>query len=133
MVARACHAGRRAGRRLVDGLSRLRERFLDARTPDAARSGGMDQGRLVPRQGRRFVTAHREASERQAVYRIGMPLSDDFSSNRFGVLWGFYNPGPNEMSRVQYQTKALRIAGKGSQPNDCSPLVLHRAGHCRIE
>ncbi|WP_116808822.1 family 43 glycosylhydrolase [Steroidobacter cummioxidans] len=52
----------------------------------------------------------------------GMPLSDDFSTNRFGVLWGFYNPGPNEMSRVQYQTKALRIAGKGTQPNDCSPL-----------
>jgi beta-xylosidase len=52
----------------------------------------------------------------------GMPLSDDFSSNRFGVLWGFYNPGPDEMSRVQYQAKALRIAGKGSQPNDCSPL-----------
>jgi beta-xylosidase len=52
----------------------------------------------------------------------GMPLSDDFSTNRFGVLWGFYNPGPNEMSRVQYQTKALRVTGKGSQPNDCSPL-----------
>ena len=52
----------------------------------------------------------------------GMPLSDDFSINRFGVLWGFYNPGPNEMARVQYQTKALRVAGKGSQPNDCSPL-----------
>ncbi|MFC4309825.1 family 43 glycosylhydrolase [Steroidobacter flavus] len=52
----------------------------------------------------------------------GMPLSDDFSSNRFGVLWGFYNPGPDEMSRVQYQPKALRVTGKGSQPNDCSPL-----------
>ncbi|MBM0103779.1 family 43 glycosylhydrolase [Steroidobacter sp. S1-65] len=52
----------------------------------------------------------------------GMPLSDDFSTNRFGVLWGFYNPGPNEMSRVQYQNKALRIAGKGEQPYDCSPL-----------
>ncbi len=52
----------------------------------------------------------------------GMPLSDDFSTHRFGVLWGFYNPGPDEMSRVQYRTRALRIAGKGSQPNDCSPL-----------
>jgi len=54
----------------------------------------------------------------------GMPLSDDFSSNRFGVVWGFYNPGADEMSRVQYQTKALRLAGKGSQPNDCSPLTF---------
>jgi xylan 1,4-beta-xylosidase len=52
----------------------------------------------------------------------GMPLSDDFSTNRFGALWGFYNPGPNEMLRVQYQAKALRVTGKGSQPNDCSPL-----------
>ncbi|MBL8269039.1 family 43 glycosylhydrolase [Steroidobacter sp.] len=52
----------------------------------------------------------------------GMPLSDDFSGNRFGVLWGFYHPGPNELARVQYGTKSLRIAGKGSQPNDCSPL-----------
>jgi xylan 1,4-beta-xylosidase len=52
----------------------------------------------------------------------GLPLSDDFSTNRFGALWGFYNPGPNEMSRVQYRAKALRVTGKGSQPNDCSPL-----------
>lgn len=54
----------------------------------------------------------------------GMPLSDDFSSNRFGALWGFYSPGPDEMSRVQYQPKALRLAAKGSQPNDCSPLCF---------
>ena len=54
----------------------------------------------------------------------GMPLSDDFSSNRFGALWGFYSPGPDEMARVQYQPKALRLAAKGSQPNDCSPLCF---------
>jgi beta-xylosidase len=54
----------------------------------------------------------------------GMPLSDDFSSNRFGVVWGFYDPGPQEMQRVSYQQKALRVAGKGSQPNDCSPLTF---------
>jgi xylan 1,4-beta-xylosidase len=52
----------------------------------------------------------------------GMRLSDDFSTNRFGSLWGFYNPGPDEMSRVQYLTKALRLAGKGTQPFDCSPM-----------
>ncbi len=52
----------------------------------------------------------------------GMPLSDDFSTNRFGVVWGFYDPGPNEMSRVQYQSQAMRLVGKGTQPNDCSPL-----------
>ena len=54
----------------------------------------------------------------------GMPLSDDFSSNRLGALWGFYSPGPDEMSRVQYLDKALRLAGKGTQPFDCSPLTF---------
>lgn len=54
----------------------------------------------------------------------GMPLSDDFSTNRFGSLWGFYNPGPEEMSRVQYLNKAMRVAGKGTQPFDCSPLCF---------
>jgi beta-xylosidase len=52
----------------------------------------------------------------------GMPLSDDFSSNRFGVVWGFYDPGPDEMARVKYQPRAMRLAGKGTQPHDCSPL-----------
>src|SRR5687768_11433306 len=54
----------------------------------------------------------------------GMPLSDVFSSNRLGSLWGFYNPGPDEMSRVKYLDKALRVTGKGAQPNDCSPLCF---------
>jgi beta-xylosidase len=65
--------------------------------------------------------AQKESNQRKSSPN-GMPLSDDFSSNRFGVLWGFYSPGPNEMSRVQYRTKALRVTGKGSQPNDCSPM-----------
>lgn len=54
----------------------------------------------------------------------GMPLSDDFSSNRLGSLWGFYSPGPDEMSRVKYLDKALQLTGKGTQPNDCSPLCF---------
>jgi xylan 1,4-beta-xylosidase len=54
----------------------------------------------------------------------GMPLSDDFSTHRFGSLWGFYSPGSDEMSRVQYLNKALRLTGKGTQPFDCSPLCF---------
>ena len=52
----------------------------------------------------------------------GIALSDDFSGDKFGVQWGFYDPAPNEMQRVRYEKGALRIAGKGTQPHDCSPL-----------
>lgn len=52
----------------------------------------------------------------------GIALSDDFSANKFGVQWSFYDPAPNEMQRVRYSEGALRIAGKGTQPHDCSPL-----------
>jgi beta-xylosidase len=38
------------------------------------------------------------------------------------VVWGFYDPGPEEMSRVKYQPRAMRLTGKGAQPQDCSPL-----------
>ena len=48
------------GRRLVERLSRLRKRVLDARPPDAARSHRVDRRRLVPlsRQGS-FAAAFR--------------------------------------------------------------------------
>jgi xylan 1,4-beta-xylosidase len=62
----------------------------------------------------------------------GMPLSDDFSANRFGSLWSFYDPGPNEMERVRYDGGMLRVQGKGAQPFDCSPLSF-RAGDLSYE
>lgn len=51
----------------------------------------------------------------------GQALSDDFSSNRFGVQWSFFAPGPEEMRRARYDGKGLVIKGKGSSPADCSP------------
>lgn len=65
----------------------------------------------------------KKSAQRQASPH-GMPLSDDFSSNRLGSLWGFYSPGRDEMSRVQYLDKALKLTGKGTQPFDCSPLTF---------
>src|SRR3546814_19912755 len=32
----------------------------------------------------------------------GMPLSDDFSQDRFGPLWAFYDPAPDEQRRVHF-------------------------------
>jgi beta-xylosidase len=54
----------------------------------------------------------------------GMPLSDDFSSNKFGVQWGFYDPAANEMERVRYDRNTLALKAKGNEPRDCSPLTF---------
>ncbi len=54
----------------------------------------------------------------------GMALSDDFTSNKFGVQWSFYDPGANEMHRARYLDSGLRIEAKGTQPHDCSPLTF---------
>jgi beta-xylosidase len=53
----------------------------------------------------------------------GAPLSDDFSTNRFGPQWAFYDPGPDEMRRVRYVDGALHVRGKGTTPGDCSPIT----------
>ncbi len=53
----------------------------------------------------------------------GQPLSDDFSTNRFGVQWSFFEPGPDEMQRARYHGNSLVIRGKGASPADCSPLT----------
>ena len=57
VVARPRHPGRGPGRRLVDRLSRLRERLLDARPAEPARPDRMDERRLVPDDRRRPVEA----------------------------------------------------------------------------
>jgi xylan 1,4-beta-xylosidase len=53
----------------------------------------------------------------------GMPLSDGFSRNRFGVQWSFFDPVPNETDRVGYEPGGLSIAGQGSAPADSAPLA----------
>ena len=53
----------------------------------------------------------------------GHALSDDFSTNRFGIQWCFHDPKPDEMQRVRYGDRSLRIAGRGTSPADSSPLT----------
>jgi xylan 1,4-beta-xylosidase len=53
----------------------------------------------------------------------GMALSDDFSTDRIGALWSFYDPAPSEQSRIKRVGGALVIKGKGKTPSDCSPLT----------
>lgn len=54
----------------------------------------------------------------------GQPLSDDFSTDRMGTLWGFYDPGPDEAARVRREGGALVLAAKGKTPADSSPLTF---------
>ncbi|MCS0657170.1 family 43 glycosylhydrolase [Massilia terrae] len=53
----------------------------------------------------------------------GHALSDDFSSNKFGVQWSFFDPAPDEMQRVRYEDNSLVIRAKGSTLADSSPLT----------
>jgi xylan 1,4-beta-xylosidase len=33
----------------------------------------------------------------------GLALSDDFSRNKMGIQWGFYNPTPRDTPRFAYR------------------------------
>ncbi|HYE47936.1 MAG TPA: family 43 glycosylhydrolase [Caulobacter sp.] len=61
-------------------------------------------------------------SSRQAAH--GMPLSDDFATDRLGVQWSFYDPQPNETARLRRTGRTLHLAAKGSTPADASPLTF---------
>lgn len=54
----------------------------------------------------------------------GAPLSDDFSTDRMGTTWAFYDPAASgdEGARISRSNDTLRMAGKGRTPSDCSPL-----------
>ena len=54
----------------------------------------------------------------------GFALSDDFSTNKFGVQWSFFNPQNDEMSRVHYGEKVLSIRGKGETLATSSPVTF---------
>lgn len=58
----------------------------------------------------------------------GLPLSDDFSSNKFGLQWSFFKGGADEMARVRYldtaQGKTLELKAKGNSPANSSPMTF---------
>ncbi|MBB6064290.1 xylan 1,4-beta-xylosidase [Pseudoxanthomonas broegbernensis] len=53
----------------------------------------------------------------------GFALSDDFSTDRFGVQWCFHDPRPRERARVVRDGDGLLLAGAGSSPADSPPLT----------
>ena len=54
----------------------------------------------------------------------GMPLSDDFTADRMGVLWAFHAPGPNESTRLTRDSNGLILRASGSTPTDSRPLTF---------
>lgn len=57
--------------------------------------------------------------------QAGVPLSDDFASNRFGLQWCFHSPADDEMSRVAFGKKSLTLQGRGQSPVDSSPITCN--------
>ena len=64
-----------------------------------------------------------------AAQSHGAALSDDFTSNRFGLQWNFHKPQPNEALRVRYENGSLVISGRGTSPTDSSPLACVVGDH----
>lgn len=66
----------------------------------------------------------------------GIALSDDFSKDKFGIQWAFYDPGANEKARVTYENGALVLSAKGDSPSNCSPITCltgDQAYRCEVE
>ncbi|MBB4658732.1 family 43 glycosylhydrolase [Parvularcula dongshanensis] len=53
----------------------------------------------------------------------GQALSDDFTTDRFGLQWSVCEPGPNEATRARYEDAALVLRAEGTGPQDCSPVA----------
>ncbi len=53
----------------------------------------------------------------------GQPLSDDFSRNRIGLQWSFFDAAADELQRARYDGGSLVLRAKGSSLADCSPLL----------
>jgi beta-xylosidase len=72
---------------------------------------GYDVSRPIPKPGKESV-------------RHGMAFSDDFSTNKMGVQWGFHQGSDTDAARYRYEDGALIVKGKGKSPQDCSPLTF---------
>jgi beta-xylosidase len=53
-----------------------------------------------------------------------MALSDDFGSDKFGIQWNFFNPGPSEARRLVRKDGTLHLQAAGTAPSSSSPLIF---------
>jgi xylan 1,4-beta-xylosidase len=54
----------------------------------------------------------------------GMPLSDDFTTDRLGIHWAFHAPSPTENARLTRDSNGLTIRASGTSPTDSRPLTF---------
>jgi beta-xylosidase len=61
----------------------------------------------------------------------GIPLSDDFSTNKFGIQYSFFRGDITENERVHYDHDAgvLELEAKGDSPSNSSPLTFIAGDH----
>ncbi|MFG6488476.1 family 43 glycosylhydrolase [Roseateles sp. BYS78W] len=90
------------------------------------------QGLLQPVDwGRDGWFRHRASALGRPLHKPGRAASspclpsrcDDFSRDRLGTQWQFFDAGPNDLQRVRHAAHGLLLAGKGSGLSDCSPLT----------
>lgn len=53
----------------------------------------------------------------------GIALSDDFSTDKYGIQWNFFAPGPRERDRIERKGGVLHLKAVGNAPKDSSPLL----------
>ena len=123
VVARPRDGGGRTERHMVAHLSWLRKRLSHLGPANAAGTDGMDGRRLVSALGGTLSSPMAKPLAGPPL-PAGFALSDDFSTNRFGVQWSFFNPGADEAKRARYEANALVISAKGTTLADCSPLTF---------
>jgi xylan 1,4-beta-xylosidase len=54
----------------------------------------------------------------------GMALSDDFSTDKYGVQWNFFDPKPGEHDRITRQDGVMTLKGAGEAPSSGAPLIF---------
>ncbi|ALL12515.1 family 43 glycosylhydrolase [Caulobacter henricii] len=54
----------------------------------------------------------------------GMALSDDFTTDKLGVQWNFFDPKPGEADRISRKDGVLTLKGAGEAPSSGSPLIF---------
>jgi beta-xylosidase len=56
--------------------------------------------------------------------RHGLPLSDDFSTDRIGEQWTLFHPLGSLAESYRYEKGSIVLKSSGTSPKDASPLTL---------
>lgn len=54
----------------------------------------------------------------------GMALSDDFTTDKLGVQWSFFDPKPGDRDRIKREGGVLTLKGAGEAPSTGAPLIF---------